>query len=184
MHNLQPGSKCLPVNLSFSAIDASPISVQLCCTVMNFEKIVLTANWHFDLCLGYSCYSTWVPKRLTLITLSWFQKSRPPHSNQETGNMKESGVYTDIMFVSNHKTSEGAERSECPFDFVSPGVSVFHSTVLFPFVLSIFPIRGQQSYPLFFEPLPERNTVISLVRDDSVRPCFWTSLIPRLRTLI
>lgn len=78
------------------------------------------------------------------------------------------------MFVPNYKASEGAEPGECPFNFVSPGISVFHPTILFPFILSVFSIRRQQGYPSSFEPLSERITVIRLVRDESVRPGFRT----------
>ena len=80
------------------------------------------------------------------------------------------------MFVSHHKTSEGAEPSKRPFDFVSPGVSIFHPTVLFPFVLSVFPVRRQQCYPSFFESVSQRITVISLVSNQSGWSRFWTPL--------
>lgn len=90
--------------------------------------------------------------------------------------MKEAVVHADIMLVSDYETSEGAEPSERPFDFISPGISVFHPTVLFSFVLAVFPIWGQQRYPSFFEPFSERIAVMPLVRYDSVWPSFWPSL--------
>ena len=90
--------------------------------------------------------------------------------------MKESGIDTDIMFVSHHKASEGSKPGESPFDFVSPSVSVLHSTVLFPFVFSVFPVGRQQCYPSSFESFSQGITVISLVSNNSGWPCFWTPL--------
>lgn len=41
------------------------------------------------------------------------------------------------MFVSDSKMLVGSKPSERLFDFMSPDISVFHSTILFPFLVDV-----------------------------------------------
>ena len=90
--------------------------------------------------------------------------------------MKERSVYVDMMLVSYDQASERAKPGKCALNFVSPGVSVFHSTVLFPFLFTVLPVWGQQSDASLPEPFSQRITVVSFVGNNSLGPCSGATL--------
>lgn len=76
-----------------------------------------------------------------------------------------------MMLVSYDQASERAKLGKCPLNFVSPGVSVSHWTVLLPFLVPVLPVWGQRSDVSLPEPFSQRITIVSFIDHNSEGPC-------------